>query len=218
MLDKLLKAASKFAKLQISSLHFRLAFVQLVVRCIPHETFNGLRATLYRTIFPNISKRVYIAGKLDLRGNGNIYSRLSIGERTTINTPCFIELSAPVTIGREVAMANHVIIITSSHEIGPAHRRALGLRQEPVSIGDGAWVGACSTITPGITIGAGAFVTVGSIVIRDVPASAQVAGNPARVVAWLDKSTSGGDVAPASATQVSQNGSVVSTQSQPLPS
>jgi maltose O-acetyltransferase len=58
---------------------------------------------------------------------------------------------------------------------------------EPVSIGDGAWIGARVTILPGVTIGQGAMVGVGSVVTRDVPANAQVVGNPAKVIGWLDR-------------------------------
>jgi acetyltransferase-like isoleucine patch superfamily enzyme len=57
-----------------------------------------------------------------------------------------------------------------------------GLTLEPVIIEDGAWLGACSVILQGVTIGAGAVVGAGSVVNKDVPAGSIVAGNPARVV------------------------------------
>lgn len=186
MLNRLFKAARKYTRDQRDALHFRLVLVQLLVRCIPYDNLNGLRTALYRWAFPYISKQVYITGTLDLRGNGDIYPRLTIGAGTTINTPCYIELSAPVNIGKGVALGNHIVIITSTHEIGPAHRRAHTLKREPVQIGDGAWVGASATIASGVTIGPASFVTAGSIVTKDVPSNAQVAGNPARVVGWLD--------------------------------
>ena len=186
MLKRYAKAARKYARNQLNSLHLRLALVQLLVRCIPYDTLNGLRTALYRWAFPNISKKVYITGRLDLYGDGDIYPRLSMGAGTTINTPCFIELSASVTLGKEVALGNHIVIITSSHEIGPTWRRALTIKREPVQIGDGAWIGACATIASGVNVGPGSFVTAGSIVTKDVPANAQVAGNPARVIGWLD--------------------------------
>ncbi len=47
----------------------------------------------------------------------------------------------------------------------------------------GASIGANATILPGITIGEGAMVGAGSVVVHDVPAAATVAGNPAQVIA-----------------------------------
>jgi maltose O-acetyltransferase len=51
----------------------------------------------------------------------------------------------------------------------------------PITIGDGAWLGARSTILPGVTIGAGAVVAAGSVVIGDVAPDVVVAGVPAVV-------------------------------------
>lgn len=56
-----------------------------------------------------------------------------------------------------------------------------GLRGDTV-IGNDVWIGMEATIMPGITIGDGAIVAAKSVVTRDVPPYAIVAGNPARVV------------------------------------
>jgi UDP-2-acetamido-3-amino-2,3-dideoxy-glucuronate N-acetyltransferase len=50
----------------------------------------------------------------------------------------------------------------------------------------GASLGANCTILPGLTIGAAAMVGAGSVVTRDVPPFAIVAGNPARIVGYVD--------------------------------
>ncbi len=49
-------------------------------------------------------------------------------------------------------------------------------------IGNNVWIGPGATLTGGIVIGDGATISAGSIVVRDVPSGALVAGNPARVV------------------------------------
>ena len=51
----------------------------------------------------------------------------------------------------------------------------------------GASIGANSVILPGITIGEGALVGAGSVVTRDVPSKAVVAGNPAQIMRYRDK-------------------------------
>ena len=66
--------------------------------------------------------------------------------------------------------------------------RAGELNKEPVTIEDGAWVGANAIILPGVTIGRGAVVGAGTLVMKDVAPNTVVMGNPARVVKRLDDS------------------------------
>jgi acetyltransferase-like isoleucine patch superfamily enzyme len=51
----------------------------------------------------------------------------------------------------------------------------------------GASIGANSVILPGVTIGEDAMVGAGSVVTRDVPSNAVVAGNPACIMGYGDK-------------------------------
>ena len=51
----------------------------------------------------------------------------------------------------------------------------------------GASIGANSVILPGVTIGEDALVGAGSVVTKDVPSRAVVAGNPARIIVYRDK-------------------------------
>lgn len=47
-------------------------------------------------------------------------------------------------------------------------------------IADGVWIGMRAMILPGITIGEGAVVAAGAVVVKDVPPYTLVGGNPAR--------------------------------------
>lgn len=68
------------------------------------------------------------------------------------------------------------------------HHRDPTLRAEgheiarPMDIGADVWIGGSAIILGGITIGDGAIVGAGSVVTRDVPPGATVAGNPARLI------------------------------------
>lgn len=53
---------------------------------------------------------------------------------------------------------------------------------KPIKIGADCWFGGNCIVLPGVTIGKGAVVGAGSVVTRDVPDFAVVAGNPARVL------------------------------------
>ena len=53
-----------------------------------------------------------------------------------------------------------------------------------INVGNDVWIGAMSTIMSGITIGDGAIVGAGSTVTKDVPPFAIVAGNPGKIVKY----------------------------------
>lgn len=57
----------------------------------------------------------------------------------------------------------------------------------PVTIRQNSWIGGDVIIVPGVTIGEGAVVGAGSVVVKDVPAFAVVGGNPAKVIKYRDK-------------------------------
>jgi maltose O-acetyltransferase len=51
---------------------------------------------------------------------------------------------------------------------------------KPITIGNNVWIGGHATICPGVTIGDNAIIGAGSVVTKDVAASAIVGGNPAK--------------------------------------
>lgn len=90
-----------------------------------------------------------------------------------------IEIGARVLIG-----ANSTITDTDFHPLSAA-ARAVDINagsSAPVVIEDDAFIGMQAIILKGVHIGRGSVVGAGSVVTRDVPAFAIVAGNPARVV------------------------------------
>jgi carbonic anhydrase/acetyltransferase-like protein (isoleucine patch superfamily) len=68
------------------------------------------------------------------------------------------------------------------HNVTIGQRVASGNQGVP-RLGNDVWIGPGATITGDVTIGDGATISAGSVVSRDVPARALVAGNPGRVIA-----------------------------------
>lgn len=55
-----------------------------------------------------------------------------------------------------------------------------------IHIGAGASIGANATILPGVQIGEKSMIGAGSVVTKDVPSKAVVAGNPARIIRYIE--------------------------------
>lgn len=105
---------------------------------------------------------------------------ITIGRRTFLNTGTLLDASAAICIGDDVAVGPRVTILTATHDVGPAGRRAGALRALPVVVGNGCWIGAGVTILPGVTIGPGCIIAAGAVVIHDCGSAGTYVGVPAR--------------------------------------
>jgi len=123
----------------------------------------------------NIAAGVWIGSK-----------KIVIGRGTFINTGCMFSTHSLITIGENCALGMRVLIFTGSHEIGSSQRRAGKFVSQPVTIGDGAWIGANVSILPGVTIGQGAIIATGAVVTADCEPNAVYGGVPARKIRDLD--------------------------------
>lgn len=144
-----------------------------------------VRARLLRLAGATIGERTVISGRLWLAGSSTAARHLTIGEDCFINDGVRFDAAAPITIGDRVAIGHEALVLTASHDVGPADERAALVTADPVCIEDGAWLGARSIIMPGVTVGRGSVVAAGAVVTAPVPPDTVVAGVPARRVKSL---------------------------------
>lgn len=136
----------------------------------------------------------------------NLYG-CEIGDRTKVGA--FVEIQKNARIGRDCKISSHTFIcegvtiednvfighnVTFINDLYPRATNADGALQTEEDwacgatlIRKGASIGSSSTLLCGITIGENAIVGAGSVVTKDVPANAVVAGNPARLMRTIDK-------------------------------
>ncbi len=135
-----------------------------------------------------IGDNVRIYGSAGFNGY-KVYEKplLEIGDDT------FIGPDVRVGVGKEIRIGNHCLIAArvfmadhDGHHLDWEKRRANQSvdKQDirPIIIEDDAWVGEGVFICKGVTIGRGAIVAARSVVTKDVPPFAVVAGNPARAI------------------------------------
>lgn len=156
------------------------------------------RTLLYRRAFARIGKATVIMAPLYLQGVKRISlgdnvtirdgawlategagSSLAIGDETYIGHRVHIHSIDPVSIGRGCVLADNVMVSTADHDRFEPHRvHGTG----PTIVGEHVFLGQNVVVLGGVTIGDGATVAAGAVVIRDVPAGSVVGGVPARVL------------------------------------
>lgn len=161
-------------------LNLRLIVAGILVSLLPGMNFSRLRTAIYRLAGIKIGRHSLIFGRLGFTGIRNAQRRLIIGANAMINEEVYLDMNADIRIGDGVSIGHHVMFITADHEVGPSTCRAGPLRPSAIQIGAGTWIGARSTIMPGVTIGAGCIVAAGSLVSGNVPPHRVVGGVPAR--------------------------------------
>jgi len=147
-----------------------------------------------------IASDVKLGKNVRIFGFTNLYG-CEIGDDTKIGT--FVEIQKGSKIGKRCKISSHTFIcegVTLEDEVFVGHNvvftndrfpRATAngkLQTEadwvcvPTLVKHGAAIGSGAVLLCGITIGENALIGAGSVVTKDVPAGAVVAGNPARPV------------------------------------
>lgn len=102
-----------------------------------------------------------------------------IGEYAFLNRGVWLHAADRISVGANTAIGTDVHITCVSHELGGHDRRAGAVTSQPVTIGDGCWIGSRATILPGVTIGDGCVIAAGAVVTGDCAPDGLYAGVPA---------------------------------------
>ena len=135
----------------------------------------------------------------------NLYG-CEIGDETKIGA--FVEIQKNAKVGRRCKISSHTFIcegvniednVFIGHGVmftndsyprattdGGELQTEADWKVETTIVKRGASIGTGATILPNTCIGENAIVGAGSVVTRDVPANAIIAGNPAKVLRYVD--------------------------------
>ncbi|GAB6095178.1 hypothetical protein JCM14469_14300 [Desulfatiferula olefinivorans] len=105
-----------------------------------------------------------------------------------------VQFGRNVTVHCDIIMGDHVLIADNAAFVGRDDHdyRMTGVTiwdsprgdRFKVVVEDDVWIGYGVIVLSRVTIGRGAVVAAGSVVVHDVPAYAVVGGNPARILSW----------------------------------
>jgi len=109
---------------------------------------------------------------------------ISIGAKTVMGQECTISAYQHVKIGRECVIADRVMFIDFDHGAVEVDRpiRLQGIYKRDVNVGNNVWIGYGACILRGVSVGDNAIIGANSVVTKDVPANAVVAGLPAKII------------------------------------
>jgi acetyltransferase-like isoleucine patch superfamily enzyme len=109
-------------------------------------------------------------------------------DRVDIGAHCLLSWGVVITdnwFGESASRAERRSALVKAAEDPLRHAPAVGTPR-PVVLEDNVWVGFDAVILPGVTLGRGCVVGSRSVVSEDVPAYAIVAGDPARIIRYLE--------------------------------
>jgi acetyltransferase-like isoleucine patch superfamily enzyme len=149
----------------------------------------------------NVSAPPYIRGHARISiGSNCTFSTFSLHTGKFVDRPeisfgdgCFVAGQVQFTLNKKITVGNHVLIAgradiqdSDGHPSDPSRRMRGEDMDEtdiaPVTIQDYAWIGRDAHVLKGVTIGRGAVVAAGSVVVTDVPEGAIAMGVPARIL------------------------------------
>jgi acetyltransferase-like isoleucine patch superfamily enzyme len=134
--------------------------------------------------------RILLRKKVGILGDFTVVSpkNVTIGDHCGINHGVFILGHHRIDIGSYVVLSARCMLIDAGLDKTDFYNNAFPKHVDgPIRIDDGAWIGAGAIILANVTVGKKAIVGAGSVVTRDVPSYAIVAGSPAKVIGWTNE-------------------------------
>lgn len=136
------------------------------------------REALLRSLLGSCGSNLHVNPPIRFDYGCNIH----LGDNVFVNYNLTVLDEGRVEIGDNAFIGPNVSIFTACHPVDPVERNNYVQWAEGVKIGNNVWIGGCTTILPGVTVGDNVVIGAGAVVVASVPDSVVVAGNPARII------------------------------------
>ncbi len=164
-----------------------------------------LRARFYESARVKIGKKCTFEKNVSIKLTGNVSSTVVIGDRTsvctgvqliteggnitigsycTINPYCMLYGNGGLTIGNNVRIATHTVIVAGNHIFSSRDLPICeqGISTKGIKIDDDVWIGCNCSILDGVHIKKGCVIGAGSVVTRSTEEYGVYVGNPAKLI------------------------------------
>lgn len=139
-----------------------------------------IRSLYYKLFFARYGR----GNMIDYRTYFRYPHQISIGDNVSINRGCqfyssHFQKDTMIVVGNHVSIGPEVKFFAAGHD-----HKSLKLPNtaKSIDIGDYVWIGGGSILLGGVTIGEGAIVAAGSVVVKNVSPWCIVGGNPAKLI------------------------------------
>lgn len=149
------------------------------------------------SIYRNLSRTIFkffveleameVKGKLTVNGKSRVTKNTSLGENVNFNG-LRIEGNGKVTIGNNFHSGTDCLFITSFHNYDNGEKIPYDSTyiNKHIDIEDNVWIGSRVLILGGVSIGEGAIIQAGSVVVNNIPKYGIAGGAPAKIFKYRD--------------------------------
>jgi putative colanic acid biosynthesis acetyltransferase WcaF len=137
--------------------------------------FSSFKRSCLRLFGASVGKGVIIKPKVNIKYPW----KLKIDDHAWIGEKVWIDNLAQVNIGAHVCISQGAILLTGNHDHSS---QAFDLWVKPITLEEGCWIGAKSTVCPGVHAGSHSVLSAGSVLTSDMEPYAIYQGNPAVMV------------------------------------
>lgn len=133
---------------------------------------SGIRVRLLRMFGAQVGSGVVIRPGVKVKFPWH----LRVGDHTWIGEDCWIDNLTTVELGSNVCVSQGAYFCTGNHDWSDP---SFGLIVKPITVRDGAWVGAKAILAPGVVMDYCSIASAGSVMMGEAKAYGIYAGNPA---------------------------------------
>lgn len=162
--------------------------LETLLSAIPGTPGVYLRRSLYNIVLKRSGCRFNTGLRVRIQVPGNVV----IGDNVRLNYGVWVAANhnkdGGVIMGNDVLIGPYTVVHSGNHKFRdcsvPINKQ--GFNFKTINIEDDVWIASHCTILSGVTIGKGSVVAAGSVVTKDIPPYAVVAGVPAKVISMRD--------------------------------